>query len=157
MNMKSCPAWNAAIAASDVSSVSGWQTTYPNPADKKFSPQDNKTVMIEVHEAGVGEDRLPQIIHSMLGSFCPDWCNRVYIFIVGNKLPERSNPQLQVMNEFAVELHEPDELGYITYQLRMRPSSDKLMFGLRRAISLGAHVISNKLEPFGKDEALLQT
>ena len=113
--------------------------------------------MIEAHEAGVGEDGLLQIIHSMLGSFCPDWCNRVYVFIVGNKLLERSNPQLKVMNEFAVELHEPDELGYITHQLRLRPSSEKLMFGLHRAISLGAHVISNKLKPFGEDEALLQT
>ncbi len=67
--------------------------------------------MIVAHEAEVKVDGLLQIIHSMLCSFCLDWCNRVYIFIVDNKLPKQSNPQLKVMNEFAAELHEPDELG----------------------------------------------
>jgi hypothetical protein len=62
-----------------------------------------------------------------------------------------------VVNEFAVELHEPDELSHITDEFRLRPSSEKLMFGLRRAISLGAHVVSNKLKSFGKNEAFPQT
>jgi hypothetical protein len=61
------------------------------------------------------------------------------------------------MNEFAVELHELNELSHITDEFRLRPSSEKLMFGLRRVISLGAHVVSNKLKLFGEDEAFPQT
>ncbi len=70
--------------------------------------------MIESHEAGVGKDGFLQIIHGTLSGIRPDWCNRVDIIAVGDKLAQRSHPQLKVVNEFAVELHKPAELGNIS-------------------------------------------
>jgi hypothetical protein len=39
----------------------------------------------------------------------------------------------------------------------MRPSSEKLMLGLRGAVPIGTHVIANKLKLLWEDETLFQT
>jgi hypothetical protein len=39
----------------------------------------------------------------------------------------------------------------------MRLSSEKLMLGLRWAVSVGTDVVADKLKSFGEDETLFQT
>jgi hypothetical protein len=86
----------------------------PKPCGREVGPQDNQGVMIKLHEAGVSKDGFLQIVHGPLSGIHPDWCNRVDVIAVGDKLAQRSHPQLKVVNEFAVELHKPDELGNIS-------------------------------------------
>ncbi len=86
----------------------------PKLCRRKVGLQDKQAVMIELHEAGVGKDRFLQIIHGPLSGVHPDWCNRVDVIAVGDKLAQRSHPQLKMVNEFAVELHKPNELGNIS-------------------------------------------
>ena len=86
----------------------------PKPCGREVGPQDNQVAMIELHEAGVGKDGFLQIVHGPLSGIHPDWCNRVDVIAIGDKLMQRSHLQLEVVNEFAVELHKPDKLGNIS-------------------------------------------
>jgi hypothetical protein len=113
--------------------------------------------MIESHEAQVSKDGFLQIVHGTLSSIRLDWCNRVDVIAFGDKLVQRSYMQLKVVSEFAVELHKPDELGNISNQLGMRPSSEKLMLGLHWAVPVGTDVVADELESFGENETLFQT
>ena len=61
------------------------------------------------------------------------------------------------MNELAVELHKADKFCNIPDQLWLRPSSEKLMLGLGRAITFRTHIIADEFKSLRKDEALPQT
>ena len=50
------------------------------------------------------------------------------------------------MNELAVELHKADKFCNIPDQLRLRPSSEKLMLGLGWAITFRTHIIADEFE-----------
>jgi hypothetical protein len=113
--------------------------------------------MIELHEAQISKNGFLQIVHGRLSGICPDWCNRVDVVAFGDKLAQRRCTQLEVVNEFAVELNKPDELGNASNQLGVRPSSEKLMLGLRWAVTGGTDVVANDLDLFGEDETLFQT
>jgi len=58
------------------------------------------------------------------------------------------------MDESAVELYKADEFGNIPDLLGLRPSCEKLMFGLGWTITIRAHIIADEFESLGKDEAL---
>jgi hypothetical protein len=62
-----------------------------------------------------------------------------------------------MMDVNAVELHKTNELGNVPNNLWFWPRFEKLMLCLSWPITIGGHIIANKVKSMWKDEAFLET
>lgn len=72
------------------------------------------------------------------------------------KLLKGGNPELKVVDVFAVKLGKSDKFCNITHYLRTWPSLKKLMLGLSRSVPFGADIIPHEFEMLGEDKTFLE-